>query len=293
MARPDTAWDALSGDPLLSRYEGGDALPGESAGEYAGDALATGYQGDALGGAALADPLGGAALADAPGGSDPLAAPAGDGYGPATGDSLTAYGDATAAGRTDDLSRRATARRSPRPGPVPPRAADTPSPSPSRADRSPGESSTGRGGSSTADGSSRRTRPPPTLESTARGPVAGTTDRRPRPRPTAAPTARTGPAGQPSRATADGRQQGLSWDEIIRPMAREPRGRRHRANEVPAQPPWTTRPTGTVPWTGRSGGGWDDVVAGMGGTIRGGRSPSGADVARAVIQAFRRGRGAR
>jgi len=52
-------------------------------------------------------------------------------------------------------------------------------------------------------------------------------------------------------------------------------------------------PTGTVPWGGRSGGGWDDFFAGTGGTARGGRSPSGAEIARALIEAFRRSRGTR
>jgi hypothetical protein len=51
------------------------------------------------------------------------------------------------------------------------------------------------------------------------------------------------------------------------------------------------RPTGTVPWEGGSGrSGWDDLFAGTRGTAgRSGRQPSGAEVARALLDAFRRG----
>jgi hypothetical protein len=66
-----------------------------------------------------------------------------------------------------------------------------------------------------------------------------------------------------------------------------------RPQDVPPPPPWTTRPTGTVPWADRSGGGRNDFFAGMGGTSRGGRSPSGTDIIRALVEAFRRSRGTR
>ena len=50
-------------------------------------------------------------------------------------------------------------------------------------------------------------------------------------------------------------------------------------------------PTGTVPWAGGSDrSGWDDLFAGTGGTAgRSGRQPSGAEVARALLDAVRRG----
>ena len=70
-----------------------------------------------------------------------------------------------------------------------------------------------------------------------------------------------------------------------------PRGR----DPEPTPPRWanrTSRPTGTVPWTGGTGrSGWDDFFAGSGGTSGGsGKQPSGAEVARALLEAFRRNR---
>ena len=46
-----------------------------------------------------------------------------------------------------------------------------------------------------------------------------------------------------------------------------------------------------MPWADGSGrSGWDDFFAGMGGTGSGsGKQPSGAEVARALLEAFRRG----
>jgi hypothetical protein len=121
-----------------------------------------------------------------------------------------------------------------------------------------------------------------------------------------------GPAGAgqvgTGRAGAAARRRGPTWEELGRMGAQgPPDGRRRPApgewyggpphdvpaprgqGPVPTPPRWanrTTRPTGTVPWAG--GSGWADFVAGTSGGS--GKPPSGAAVARALLEAFRRSR---
>ena len=73
----------------------------------------------------------------------------------------------------------------------------------------------------------------------------------------------------------------------------QPPSQRRNWAEVPPTPPWTYRPPGTVPWGGRSGGGWDNFFAGTGGPSRGRRSPSVGEIIQAMIDAYREGRAGR
>ena len=277
-------WDALapaSGSDALA-VSAADARSATYVAASA-DALAVGYRADAL------------AAGDSPTTGDPLAAPV---LGDTFGDSLTAYGDATAADRPD--SRRAPGRRTPRPGPVPPATAPTDD------DRSPGDPAGGRAdgraartGSADAGRQPRRPAPAPVPRRAARPGVGGSTTatgRTGRPRPgsgtggtgysgAGSGTSRTGAAGSSTGRTGySGAGSGTS-------RTGGPRGQ----GPVPTPPRWanrTSRPTGTVPWAGRSdGSGWDDFFAEVGGTSGGsGQRPSGTEVARALLEAFRRSR---
>jgi hypothetical protein len=318
MARPQDGtslgWDALapgSGRDALT-VTTTDALSATSADtvavEYGPDALAVGYGADTpahgYGGDALAVRYGAAT----PAVGDPLAAPV---LGDTVGDSLTAYGDATAAGRPD--SRRTAGRPTPRPGPVAPGSAPTDEVARERgAGRAAmtGQAAAGRAASAARSRPARGRQPSPV----------------PRPRPSGSTSAsrRSGQpgAGGPRAASSSGqpgagstprptgagaatRRQGPTWEELLRIGAQgQPGGGRAPAHgeryggpphDVPGprghgpvrtSPPRLdriSRPTGTVPWAGRSG--WDDFLAGTAGA---GKQPSGADVARALLKAFRR-----
>jgi hypothetical protein len=295
------------------------------------DALAVGYGTDALG---------------SPAAGGPLSVLGADYW----GDPLTAYGDATAVDRAD---RRATGRRAPRPGPVPPAAAEdrspddaggrtagrAPSPGPAAAGRapSPGPAAAGRERRAGSTPSPRRTPRPGARASTAATarpatgssagrtssgtsrtgspgtgsgtgraayPAAGSGSRTGYPG-SGSGTGRAGAAGAGSgtgraaypaagsgtgRAGSSGRSSGSGeWYGGPPHDVPAPRGR----GSVPTPPPWanrTTRPTGTVPWAGGSRrSGWDDFLAGMGGDGSG-KQPSGAEVARALLDAWRRSR---
>ncbi|HEY7102444.1 MAG TPA: hypothetical protein VH573_12465 [Mycobacteriales bacterium] len=318
-------WDALA--PATGR----DALaiPATDAfsatyGESSADALSVEYRADALAAGTGDAGTGEAATGDAATGDALAAAPIGDSF----GDSLTAYGDATAA----QSGARPTPVRRRGPGPVPPRPTagdgstagtaqagragtgrrgtgresrgDGPTPRPRRAAGSAGGRTTPRTGSggSTAGrtvrpgpaagssaytgGSSTPTRPAPgsaysggssTLARRGSGPQAGGTGR--------SGAGGSAPSGAGKGAAGSGESSGGPPDDV--PGAR---------GQVPTwSSPWwanrTGRPTGTVPWESRTGrSGWDDFFAGTGGSAgRSGKQPSGAEVARALLQAFRRG----
>ena len=249
MARPPDGtapgWDALapaSGSDALA-VAAADALSATSLVASA-DALAVGYRTDAL---AVGDRTDALAAGDAPATGDLPAAPV---LGDTFGDSLTAYGDATAADRPD--TRRAPGRRTPRPGPVPPAAAATD-------ERSPGDRARGR-----AAGRAARTGPAD----------AGRQPRRGAPTPGPRRAGGTGYSAAGSGRSRTGQPGSGS------------------GGPVPTSPRWanrTSRPTGTVPWAGPSArSGWDDLIAGTGGTAGSGKQPSGAEVARALLEAFRR-----
>ena len=177
-------WDAtapVSGwDPLA--VTAGDALPAAYTAPSAytapfPDALATGYAGDAL------------AAGDAPATADPRAAPV---LGDAFADSLTTYGDATAA---DGPDRRGADRRAPRPGPVPPVTADDrPTEVTGRARTGPADAARQRPGGPAP--SSRRTSRPATRGSGAATARTG--------RPAAGPAAATGRTARPPAGSAAG-----------------------------------------------------------------------------------------
>lgn len=273
MARPPDGtapgWDALapaSGSDALA-VAAADALSATSVVASA-DALAVGYRADALAVGYRTDAL---AAGDAQATGDLPAAPV---LGDTFGDSLTAYGDATAADRPD--TRRAPGRRTPRPGPVPPAAASTD-------ERSPGDSARGRAagraartGPADAGRQPRRGAPTPGPRRAARPGVGGSTTA----------IGRTGRAGSGSGTGGTGYSAAGSG------RSRTGQPGSGSGGPVPTSPRWanrTSRPTGTVPWAGPSGrSGWDDFI-GTGGISGGsGKQPSGAEVARALLEAFRR-----
>jgi translation initiation factor IF-2 len=283
-AVPDPAlgWDALtpaSGRDALSLSDALSASPVPPS----ADALAAGYVLDAL---AARDPAT----------DDPTAAPA---LRDTVGDALTAYGDATAAGPVG--ARPAAGRRTPRSGPVPPAGAGTDRPPDDTAGRS-GAAGAAPTGQPPAGGR-RAGRPRPGARPRPGGSSSGI-PRSGQPGATGAAAARRAQPGAgstarpPGTAAAAGRR-GPAWSDL-RTGAQLPPGAGRPAPPVPGRvpgqvpggrggpartrSPWSDRstgPTGTVPWSGRSG--WDDYFGGTSG-----RQPTGAEVARALLQAFRR-----
>ena len=319
MARPPDAtapgWDALapaSGSDALA-VAAADALSATSVVASA-DALAVGYRADALAVGYRADAL---AAGDSPATGDLPAAPV---LGDTFGDSLTAYGDATAADRPG--TRRAPGRRTPRPGPVPPAAAST---------DDDGHPATPRAGALPAE--PRRTGP----ADAGRQPRRARPDSRPPPRRTARRRRvhhrdRPDRAAQPERRRAAGsrriglrrepdgsRRLGGRWAaaaDVGRPRADRgagSAGRRDATDVRAAVRPAAARRSRAA----RSGSGPDSPAVGepdqptdrhgpVGGPVRrvrlgrllrraraapsggSGKRPSGAEVARALLEAFRR-----
>lgn len=303
---PVSGWDALatpSTDALSATYEAPsvDALAVGSG----TDALAAGYRPDAL------------AVGDGSTG-DPLAAPV---LGDTFGDPLTTYGDATGASPPD--TGRVPDRRAPRPGPVAPQTPDDASVADSRPTagvgrpvggrpvggrpesgrprpdgrraRQPGSgrtSGTDRSRSS-GTGSPTRSGSPGSVPGRTGSPNAGGTGGGSRPTTSIYGQSGTGGGGSPYSGGARGSRSGAGG-----PVPTAAEAGRTGAQGVRQGPGWGSpwwanqagRPTGTVPWAAGSGrSGWDEFFTGMGGTGgESGKQPSGTDVARALLAAFRR-----
>jgi hypothetical protein len=317
---PATSWDALAvpaGDALSATYV-----------EPPTDALAVGYRADVLaaGGAATGDAAAGDAATRDVLAAPAIDGGVGDGFGdPLTAYAdATAAGQPT--GRPTPAHRPSPGPVPPRPADAGPadaaqagragtgrRGTGRPSrgggstPSPRRAAASAGRTTsrtgsggstagrTGRPGSAGASTGGHTTRP----GSAAGGGYSGGSTTPARRDPAAGSSPYTGGAGTGRPGGAGTGRSGAGRG----PAAGSGGSYRGPRDDVPGagdqgpgwSPPWWAnrigRPTGTVPWEGGSGrSNWDDFFSGLGGSGgRSGKQPSGAQVARALLEAFRRG----